>query len=131
MADRGTLRAVVASATPYDILGYLLPGGAVVLCRFFFEFWLVRVDKADTTNALLPTYALFHELSNGLSDPRARPNRGPSQQSFSELLSEPYMWLATSLPQSQRSCWNDTWFSMVTDIRLVAISALEMRRRAR
>lgn len=68
MAEKSALRAVVTSATPYDIMGYLLPGGAAVLCCFFFEFWLVRVDNADAANALLPTYALFHALASGLSD---------------------------------------------------------------
>lgn len=68
MAEKSALRAVITGATPYDIMGYLLPGGAVVLCCFFFEFWLVRVDSADAANALLPTYALFHALANGLSD---------------------------------------------------------------
>jgi hypothetical protein len=68
MTNRNALRAVVSSATPYDIMGYLLPGGAAVLCCFFFEVWLVRVDSADAANALLPTYALFRALASGLSN---------------------------------------------------------------
>src|SRR6185437_836965 len=68
MAEKSALRAVISTATPYDVMGYLLPGGAAVLCCFFFEFWLVRVDNADAANALLPTYALFHALATGLAD---------------------------------------------------------------
>jgi len=68
MTAKSAFRTVVTSATPYDILGYLLPGGAALLCCFFFEFWLVRVDKVDTSRAILPTYFLFHAIAHGLSD---------------------------------------------------------------
>jgi hypothetical protein len=69
VSEKETIPRLMGGANPYDILGYMAPGGTAIMCCFFFEFWVDRIAGVANSGALLPTYSLVRELSHGLDRP--------------------------------------------------------------
>ena len=64
MSDPSLVRRYSFPLTPYDVVGYLLPGGTLLLCVFLFESWSYHVPETESLHN--PVYNALSLSTNRL-----------------------------------------------------------------
>lgn len=66
-----SLRQISNPITAYDVLGYMAPGGTLILCIFLFEVWVERIRRmglAADKDLHVPMYTAFTTFAGKLSN---------------------------------------------------------------